>query len=81
MVAALSTLPLQYVGLLASRHRIAQDSDELRKRGVASEFLTSLHAPIRLDISAKSREELAVAILAEAILVQRRRPAAGPAGG
>ncbi len=63
----LSKVPLAFVGLLASRHRVAQDAAELERRGVSAEFVRSLHAPIGLDIGAKTPDELAVAILAEIV--------------
>ncbi len=67
VLEALSHTPLRFVGLLASRHRVKLDLEGLEKRGVSAEFRASLHAPIGLDIGAKTPEELAVAILAEVI--------------
>ena len=67
VLESLAGAPLGFVGLLASRHRLAQDTEELVRRGVAPEFVRSLHAPIGLDIGAKTPEELAIAILAEVI--------------
>ena len=67
VLQAVSKQPLQYVGILASRHRIAEDFAELARRGVPEEFTKALHAPIGLDIGAKTPEELAVAILADVI--------------
>ena len=67
ILEALSRAPVKFVGLLASRHRVKQDVDELAKRGVSVDFLQNLHAPIGLDIGAKTPEELAVAILGELI--------------
>ncbi len=67
VLEALSRTPVKFVGLLASRHRVKQDIEELAKRGVPPEFQKVLHAPIGLDIGAKTPEELAVAILGEVI--------------
>ncbi len=67
ILTELSRVPLAYVGMLASRHRVAQDLAELERAGVAPEFLQRLHAPIGLDIGSKTPEELAVSILAEII--------------
>lgn len=67
VLEALSRVPLRYVGLLASRTRVAQDLAEISKRGVSPDFASSLRAPIGLDIGAKTPEELAVAILGEVI--------------
>lgn len=65
VLEALAGAPVKFVGLLASRHRLRQDLEELARRGVPEEFRKSLHAPIGIDIGAKTPEELAVAILAE----------------
>jgi xanthine dehydrogenase accessory factor len=67
ILEAVSKVPVQFVGLLASRHRVKQDLEELAKRGVSAEFQSALRAPIGLDIGAKTPEELAVAIMAEVI--------------
>ncbi len=57
----------RFVGLLASRHRLKKDLSDLRARGVPEAFLESLHAPIGLDIGAKTPGELALAILADIV--------------
>lgn len=67
VLESLSHSSARFVGILASRHRIRQDLDELEKRGVSLEFRQSIRAPIGLDIGARSPEELAVSILAEVI--------------
>jgi xanthine dehydrogenase accessory factor len=67
VLSELSKVPLAFVGMLASRHRVAEDVAALEKLGVPAEFVRSLHAPIGLDIGAKTPDELAVAILAEVI--------------
>ncbi len=81
VLEAVARAPVKFVGLLASRHRLKQDSDELLRRGVAPEFLRSLHAPIGLDIGAKTPEELAVAICADLIATKYGRPEPPPPGG
>ncbi|HYM40331.1 MAG TPA: XdhC family protein [Thermoplasmata archaeon] len=57
----------RFVGLLASRHRLQKDLGELASHGVPKTFLEGLHAPIGLDIGAKTPAELALAILADVI--------------
>src|SRR5271170_4009008 len=76
VLEALSHAPVRFVGLLASRHRVKQDLEELAKRGVSPEFRASLHAPIGLDIGAKTPEELAVAIMGEVIATKYDKGAA-----
>jgi xanthine dehydrogenase accessory factor len=79
VLEAVSHAPVRFVGLLASRHRVKQDSEELVRRGVSPEFLRSLHAPIGLDIGAKTPEELAIAIVAE-LIATRYGKSPTPAG-
>lgn len=67
VLESLSRVPLQYVGLLASRHRAEQDRVALESRGVPASFRETLHSPVGLDIGGKSPEELAVSIMAEVI--------------
>lgn len=68
---ALEEVPLAYVGALSSRERAARLLDELEAPGWA------LHAPTGLDIGANTPEEIALAIAAEILAVQRAR-AGGP---
>ncbi len=67
VLSALATVPLRYVGMLGSRHRWAKNREELRSRGIPEQFLAELHAPIGLDIGARSPSEIALAILAEVV--------------
>ncbi|MGQ0797627.1 MAG: XdhC family protein [Methanobacteriota archaeon] len=67
VLEALSRSNAKFVGLLASRHRLRKNLDDLRKLGVREGFLASLHAPVGLDIGAKTPAELALAILGDVI--------------
>jgi len=81
-VAVLSSLartPLRYVGLLASRHRVEKNRGELLAKGVPEEFLTSLHAPIGVDIGARAPSEIALSILAEVVAAKYGK--GSPKGG
>jgi xanthine/CO dehydrogenase XdhC/CoxF family maturation factor len=68
---ALEGIPLAYVGALSSRGRALQLSSGLEAPG------WMLHAPSGLDIGANTPEEIALAIAAEILAVQRAR-AGGP---
>lgn len=68
---ALEDVPLAYVGALSSRGRAARLLDGLEVPAWA------LHAPAGLDIGAGTPEEIALAIAAEILAVQRAR-AGGP---
>jgi len=63
--------PAHYIGMIGSRRRTTTIREHLRREGVAAEFLRRVHAPIGLDIGAMTPEEIALAILAEIVLVRR----------
>ena len=63
---------LAYVGLMASKTRVAAVKDLLLREGFAAIDLERLHAPIGLEIGALTPEEIAVSIVAEAIRVRRK---------
>ncbi len=67
VLEALSRAKTRFVGLLGSRQRLGKDLEELRVRKVPKAFLDSLHAPIGLDIGAKTPAELALAIMADVV--------------
>jgi len=60
-------MPVAYVGAMGSRRTCAERADRLRAEGVTEQELDWLHAPIGLDIDARTPEETAVAIAAEII--------------
>lgn len=73
VLRAVATARPRYVGLLASRHRLEKNREELRQGGVPEQFLAELHAPIGLDIGAQTPKELAIAILAEVVAAKYGR--------
>jgi xanthine/CO dehydrogenase XdhC/CoxF family maturation factor len=64
---ALEGVPLAYAGALSSRSRAARLRDGLEAAG------WTLHAPAGLDIGANTPEEIALAIAAEILAIQRVR--------
>ena len=64
-----------YVGSLGSRRTHARRLERLRDRGLEDEALERIHAPVGLDIGARSPAEIAVSILAQITEVLRARPA------
>ncbi len=62
-----------YIGVLGSRRRGRALLQFLAEDGVAAEQLARVHVPVGLDIGARSPEEIALAILAEALTVTRGR--------
>ena len=67
---ALTRSPLRYVGLIGSRAKVKRIFDALREEGTTPGALSTVHAPIGLDIGAITPQEIAVSILAELIAVK-----------
>jgi xanthine dehydrogenase accessory factor len=62
-----------YVGLLGNRRRVAALLEHLYTEGVPVSALERVHAPVGLDIGARTPAEIALAIIAEIIAVRRGR--------
>lgn len=66
----------RYVGVLGSRRTHVERLTRLEAKGLDAADLSRVHAPIGLDLGARSAAELAVALLAE-IVMERRTPRPG----
>lgn len=64
-----------YVGMIGSRRKIVVIRRELGARGVPSAALDAVHAPIGLDIGARTVDEIALAIAAQLVHVRATRSA------
>ena len=71
LIRALAS-PAFYVGALGSRRTHARRLERLGAAGVSEGELGRIHAPVGLDIGARSPQEIAVAILAEIVGALRR---------
>ncbi|MEP7021116.1 MAG: XdhC/CoxI family protein [Pseudonocardiales bacterium] len=60
-------LPLAYVGAMGSRRTNDDRLTKLRELGLTDEELGQLHAPIGLDVGARTPEETAISVAAELI--------------
>ena len=65
-----------FVGALGSRHTQAERRDRLANAGLGPDDLGRLHGPVGLDIGARTPEEQAIAIYAEAVAVRSGRSGA-----
>ena len=63
--------PARYIGMIGSRRRTTTIRERLKRAGIAPALLQRVHAPIGLDIGAQTPEEIALAIMAEIVLVRR----------
>jgi xanthine dehydrogenase accessory factor len=64
---------LKYIGLMGSKRKIKNVSNELIESGVTPELLKKIHTPIGIEIGAESPEEIAVSIAAEIIKVKNEK--------
>jgi xanthine dehydrogenase accessory factor len=62
--------PAPYVGALGSRKTHAKRVKALKEMGVSDAQLARIHAPIGLNLGARSPEEVALAIMAEIVAVR-----------
>jgi xanthine dehydrogenase accessory factor len=63
--------PAGYIGALGGAKTRADREEKLRAEGVDDEALCRIHAPIGLDIGARTPEEVAVAVAAEIVALRR----------
>ena len=70
--------PAHYIGMLGSRRKVITICRALEEAGALQTDLDRIHAPVGLDISATTPEEIAVSIVAELIALRRASQAALP---
>lgn len=73
LVAALQT-DVFYVGALGSRRTHAARLERLREEGLTEGELAGIHAPIGLDIGARTPAEISISILGEIVERLRKAP-------
>ncbi len=62
-----------YLGMIGSKAKVAATFDKLRAESVGEDKIKTIHAPIGLDIKARTPAEIAISILAEIIQEKNRR--------
>lgn len=63
--------PPAYVGMIGSRRRVRATYVQLLDEGFDRDDLVRIHAPVGLDIGAETPEEIAVAVAAELVMLDR----------
>jgi xanthine dehydrogenase accessory factor len=63
--------PPAYIGMIGSRRRVRATFVQLIDEGFSMDLIERIHAPVGLDIGAETPEEIAVAVAAELVMVQR----------
>ena len=71
VLEAAAATPAAYIGMIGSRKKVAATFERLLARGVPSEALRRVRAPIGLDIGAVTPGEIAVSIVGELIHARR----------
>jgi xanthine dehydrogenase accessory factor len=72
LLRALRAEPLPaYIGMIGSRRRVRATYLQLLEEGVDRALLDLVHAPVGLDIGAETPEEIAVAVAAELVKLDR----------
>jgi xanthine dehydrogenase accessory factor len=64
------TKNLKYVGMIGSKKKVAEIFEQLRNEGISQTELDKVYAPIGLDVASAAPAEIAIAILAEILLVK-----------
>lgn len=64
--------PAKYVGMIGSRRKTKLVFDHLAAKGISSEMLRRVHAPIGLDIGSETPQEIALSIVAQLVEARRR---------
>lgn len=64
-----------YVGMIGSKRKIRLIMDDLQQRGLSSEVLGKVHAPLGIPIGSQTVPEIAVSIVAELIACRNLRGA------
>jgi xanthine dehydrogenase accessory factor len=75
LLAALA-VEAEYVAFVGSRKKAEALKSALLKRGVTPETLAKLKAPAGIDLGAITPDEIAISILAEIVMVRRRKQSA-----
>jgi xanthine dehydrogenase accessory factor len=73
LAAALSVSGIGYIGMIGSVRKVHRVFTQLKKSGVSSKRLSTVYAPIGVDIDADAPAEIAVSVIAEVLAILRGR--------
>ena len=76
ILAQIYACQARYLGMLGSKRRVTSLWQALEAQGIERHYLDRIHAPIGLNIHARSAEEISISILAEIIQARRTDPVA-----
>ncbi|RBW67452.1 XdhC family protein [Bacillus taeanensis] len=65
--------PCAYIGMVASKRKIINIFEKLKREGITQEQLDQVHSPIGLEIGSETSEEIAISIIGEIIKVSREK--------
>ena len=63
----------KYIGMIGSKRKVRLLKERLDKEGFMKEKISSINAPIGLDIGAETPQEIAISIVAELIATHREK--------
>ena len=65
---AAAKTPARYVGLVGSKRKTVLIYEYLARMGLTIDRIKTIHAPIGLDIHARTPDEIAISIMAEILM-------------
>ena len=65
--------PPQYIGMIGSKRKVKIIYDDLIDKGFKEDLLSTIHAPIGIDIGGETPQEIAVSIVSELIKARSNR--------
>jgi xanthine dehydrogenase accessory factor len=80
-LAAAVRTPAAYIGAMGSRRTHADRVVRLREAGLTDDEIARIHAPIGLDLGARTAEEIALSIAAQLVQVSRGGSGSPMSGG
>ncbi len=63
--------PSRYVGMIGSKNKVARCHEHLQEAGIAEARIAELHAPVGLELGARTHGEIAVSVVAQMVAIRR----------